>query len=161
VNVLVVFGTKAGGTKGLAEMISAELVRGGHAVTVPDAAKAAVSRDVQAVIVAGALYSRCWHGDAAGFVRKHRELLSGLPTWLVSSGPLDDTAHQGTMPPTPDVARLAAEIGARGTETFGGVLGDNAQGFIAKSMVKHGKGGDFRSPEHVAAWVGQIESVLR
>ena len=155
------FGSKAGGTKGLADIIGAELARRGHAVTVCDAAKAAVGQDMRAVIVAGALYSGSWHRDAASFVRKNCELLGGLPTWLVSSGPLDGTADQGTRPPTPDVARLASEIGARGTETFGGVLGDNAQGFIAKSMVKHGKGGDFRSPEHVAAWVEQIEPLLR
>ena len=160
-NVLIVFGSKAGGTKGLADMIGAELAGRGHAVTVSDAAKAAVGQDVQAVIVAGALYSGSWHGDAVVFVRKNRELLSGLPTWLVSSGPLDGKADLGALPPTPVVAKLAAEIGARGTETFGGVLDENAKGFIAKSMVKHGKGGDFRSPEHVAAWVGQIESVLR
>jgi len=161
VNVLIVFGSKAGGTKGLADMIGAELARRGHAVTVCDAAKAAVSQDMQAVIVAGALYSGGWHGDAAGFVKRNRKLLDGLPTWLVSSGPLDDTADQGTLPPTPGVAKLAAEIEARGTETFGGVLDGNAKGFIAKSMVKNGRGGDFRSPEHVAAWVEQIESVLR
>jgi len=78
----------------------------------------------------------------------------------VSSGPLDGTADQGTLPPTSDVANLAAEIGARGTETFGGVLDDNAQGFIAKSMLKNGKGGDFRSPEHVASWLEAVETVL-
>ena len=159
-NFLIVFGSNMGGTKGLAAMIGEELARRGHSVTVADAAKAAISQDVQAVIVAGAIYSGRWHSDAVRFVKKSRKLLTGLPTWLVSSGPLDGTADQGTLPPTSDVANLAAEIGARGTETFGGVLDDNAQGFIAKSMLKNGKGGDFRSPEHVASWLEAVETVL-
>ena len=159
-NFLIVFGSNMGGTKGLAVMIGEKLVRRGHSVTVADAAKAAISQDVQAVIVAGAIYSGRWHSDAVRFVKKNRKLLTGLPTWLVSSGPLDGTADQGTLPPTSDVANLATEIGARGTETFGGVLDDNAQGFIAKSMLKNGKGGDFRSPEHVASWLEAVETVL-
>jgi menaquinone-dependent protoporphyrinogen oxidase len=156
----IVYASKTGGTKGLADMINSELTKRGHLVTVSDASQATIDKDTQVVIVAGALYNGHWHGDAAKFVKKNCEQLRGLPVWLVSSGPLDDTADRSALRPVADVTKLATDIGARGTETFGGVLDEHAQGFTAKSMFKNGKGGDFRSPLHIAAWVDGLESDL-
>ena len=159
-SIHIVFGSKMGGTKGLADMIAAELTQRGHQVTLADAAHATFDQRTQAVVVAGALYSGHWHGDAIRFVKRNAKALRELPVWLVASGPLDDSADNGAVPPTADVAKLAAEIGARGTETFGGVLDEHAQGFIAKAMLKNGKGGDYRSPEHVATWVVELDRTL-
>jgi len=160
VDVQIVFGSWTGGTAGLAEMVASELAQRGHAVSVANAAKTGVRADAQAVIVVGALRTGRWHGDAVRFVKRNAKALRALPVWLVSSGPLDDTADQGTIAPTSDVAKLATEVGARGTQTFGGLLDENAQGFIAKSMLKNGRGGDFRSPQHVASWVDTVVTGL-
>ncbi|MDR1799046.1 MAG: flavodoxin domain-containing protein [Bifidobacteriaceae bacterium] len=158
--VQIVYGSKWGGTKGLAEMIGAELTKRGDTVTVADAAGASLDPAAQAVIVAGALRSGGWHKAAAGFVKQNAQALRGLPVWLVSSGPLDDSAAQRTLPPMPSVAKLAQSVSARGCVTFGGVLDENATGLIAKSLIRSGKGGDFRSPHQIAAWVDTIEKDL-
>jgi menaquinone-dependent protoporphyrinogen oxidase len=73
---------------------------------------------VDAVIVAGALYANRWHRDARRFVRQSGAALRKLPVWLVSSGPLDDSAEQHDIPPTSQVRKLAARVGARGHVTL-------------------------------------------
>ncbi|MDR1824689.1 MAG: flavodoxin domain-containing protein [Bifidobacteriaceae bacterium] len=158
--VQIVYGSKWGGTKGLAEMIGAELTKRGDTVSVADAAQAGLDPDAQAVIVAGALRVGRWHEAATEFVKKHAKALRELPVWLVSSGPLDDSAEKQELPPPPGVAKLAQSIGARGCATFGGVLDESATGFIGKALVKNGKTGDFRSPHHIATWVDAIEKDL-
>src|SRR5512138_2454666 len=120
--VLVAYGSKHGGTRGLAEMIGAALVRDGLEVDVVPASKAAAPTDHDAVIVAGALYANRWHRDASRFVRRHATLLLTHPVWLVASGPLDDTARSGQLPPVRHVAKLAELVSARGQVTFGGRL---------------------------------------
>ncbi|MDZ7882757.1 MAG: flavodoxin domain-containing protein [Mycobacterium sp.] len=59
---------------------------------------------LDAVIVAGALYANRWHRDARRFVRPNTESLRTMPVWLVSSGPLDDSAARRSIAPTAQVA---------------------------------------------------------
>ncbi|MGZ8814001.1 MAG: flavodoxin domain-containing protein [Mycobacterium sp.] len=100
------------------------------------------------VIVAGALYANRWHRDARRFVKRNAAALRKLPVWLVSSGPLDESAEQSDIPATPQVRKLAAAGGARGHVTFGGRLAQDAMGFPASAMAKT-NAGDWRDPEHV------------
>jgi menaquinone-dependent protoporphyrinogen oxidase len=150
--VLVAYGSKRLGTAGLAQMIADDL--SAHGVE----AEARAARDVwtlkpyTAVIVAGALYHNRWHRDARWFVRRYADQLRTLPVWLISSGPLDDTAGWGTLPPVPQVKRIAAELGARGCITFGGRLKSDAEGFPASAMAKE-HSGDWRDPEQVRGFV--------
>lgn len=157
--VLVAFGSKRGGTEGLAEMI-ADAMRS-DAVTV-DTQPAATVRSVEpydAVIIAGALYMRRWHRDARRFVRNHAAALRHLPVWFVSSGPLDASARTTALPPVPQVARLIQRVGAKGHVTFGGFLAPDAGGFPARAMAKT-SAGDWRDRDHVQEWVGTVLATL-
>jgi menaquinone-dependent protoporphyrinogen oxidase len=156
---LVVFGSKNGGTAGLARMIGSELSRNGWTVIVQDATQAADLRRIDLVIVGGALYANRWQKDARKFVRKNEKALRNLPVWLFSSGPLDDTARSGDIAAVAQVQDLARLIEARGHMTFGGVLTADAHGFLARSVAKK-YAGDYRDPAHVADWVRQIEHDL-
>jgi menaquinone-dependent protoporphyrinogen oxidase len=80
---------------------------------------------------------------------------------LFSSGPLDDSADGSDIPPVGQVAAAVAATNARGHATFGGRLTEEAQGFIARSMVRNGRGGDFRNPERIKAWAKEISQELR
>lgn len=62
--VLIVYGSKRGGTAGLAEMIGDALVADGLAADVRPARTSESPTSYDAVIVAGALYASCWHRDA-------------------------------------------------------------------------------------------------
>lgn len=50
--------------------------------------------------------------------------------------------------------------GAREHITFGGALTERTPGLIAHSMVRHGKGGDFRNPERIRRWAHHIGAQL-
>ena len=146
--ILVVYGSKRGGTAGLAQMIGDALTADGLAAYVRSAQKCGPPTGYDAVIVAGALYASRWHPDARRFVRRQSSVLRDLPVWLVASGPLDDSARGGQVPPVRQVAKLMDHIGARGQATFGGRLEPDAKGFPANVMAKK-HSGDWRDPEHI------------
>jgi len=153
--VLVAFGSKRGSTSGLADMIGDALTASGCEAVVTAAKDDSHVANVDAVIVVGALYANRWHRDARRFVRRNTALLRKLPVWLVSSGPLDDSAERQDIPPTRQVAKLAARIDALGHVTFGGRLARDAKGFPASAMAKT-NAGDWRSQAHVQRWVETI-----
>ncbi|MFA7510636.1 MAG: flavodoxin domain-containing protein [Mycolicibacterium vanbaalenii] len=162
--ILVAFGSKRGGTAGLAAMIADALTEAGHDVDMSAARDVTTVEGFDAVIVAGALYASRWHRDARRFVRRHRDALSRLPVWLVSSGPLDDSATQRDIPATSQLQKLVARVDARGHVTFGGTLSPDAAGFPARQMAKT-RAGDWRDPAHVRRWVrsilGQLDAAGR
>lgn len=158
--VLVTYGSKRGGTAGLAEMLAAALTAQDLRVDVRPATEANGVEGYDAVIVGGALYTGRWHRDARRFVKRNAKALQSLPVWLFSSGPLDDSAARNEIPPIGQVERLMTWIGARGHKTFGGRLLPDAKGFIASRMARH-HSGDWRAPRLVHAWAEEIAEVLR
>jgi len=140
-------------------MIGDELASAGMETVVQPAQQVRGVDDFDAVVIAGALYAFRWHRAARGFARRHAKALRELPVWLVSSGPLDDSAVTGDIPPVKQVATLMSKIGARGQVTFGGRLDANAKGFPASAMAKK-KAGDWRDPAHVHRWASMVAEEL-
>jgi menaquinone-dependent protoporphyrinogen oxidase len=158
--ILVAYGTKMHGTEGLAETVGDALRAQGFGVDVTDAREVGDVSRYEAFIVGGALYECRWHKDARRFVQHHASELAGRPTWLFSSGPLDDSASAGDIPPVKGVQSLMDEVHARGHVTFGGRLPDDAHGLMASAMAKK-HAGDWRDDVQVQAWVDSIVSALR
>ena len=157
--VLIAYGSKRGGTAGLATMIGDDLTDAGFDTVVKPAREVKAIDDFDAVVVAGALYASRWHRDARRFVRRHAAALQEKPVWFVSSGPLDDSAAQGDIPPIKQVAAAMSKIGARGQTTFGGRLEADAKGFPASAMAKK-NAGDWRDPSHVHRWTSGVAANL-
>ena len=124
---LIVCGSKMGGTAGLGEMAAHALESRGHEAVVSDAADTSEVGSFDGVIVGGALYSMRWHEDARRFVRRNAAALRMLPVYFFSSGPLDDSALEGSIPPTRQVQKLMEKVGARGHVTFGGRMPADAK----------------------------------
>jgi menaquinone-dependent protoporphyrinogen oxidase len=120
--VLVTYGSRHGGTGGLARSVADGLVASGHSVDVLPAAKVDALDHWDAVVIGGALYGWRWHRDARRFVRRHVEELQQRPVWCFSSGPLNHSTRHGAVPPTSAVQRLLTLVGARSHRTFGGRL---------------------------------------
>ncbi|TDO69176.1 menaquinone-dependent protoporphyrinogen oxidase [Kribbella sp. VKM Ac-2571] len=160
-NVLVAYGSKNGSTAGIADMIVAALQAEGLVAQARPAADVRSVDEYDVVVLGGALYAGRWHRDARVFARRHIKALLGRPVWLFSSGPLDDSADIGEIPPVAQVAKVLERLGAVEHVTFGGRLTEDAGGFIAKSIVRNGKGGDFRNQERIADWVHTIAARLR
>jgi len=156
---LVVYGSKRGGTAGLARMVGAELQHLGWEVVVQDAAKPAELRGVDLVVIGGALYMNRWHKAARSFARRREPALRTIPVFLFSSGPLDDSAASGDIAAVPQVQEIARRLEARGHMTFGGRLAADAKGFAARSMARK-YAGDYRDPTQVASWVRQLTQGL-
>ncbi|HET9172303.1 MAG TPA: flavodoxin domain-containing protein [Actinospica sp.] len=157
--ILVAYGSKYGGTAGLAEMIGRELVELGQHATVRSARAVRGIGDFDAVIVAGGLYAGRWHRDARHLVTRHADELRRVPVWLVASGPLDDSALSGELRPVRQVVRAATRIGARGQVTFGGCLAPDVKGFPAAAMAKN-RAGDWRDPVHIKGWTASVVESL-
>jgi len=158
---LVVYGSKRGGTQGLAEMLADALTDLGLQVTVRPAADR--NRDLDSfdlVVVGGALHANVWHKDARRFVHRSAGWLSGKPVWFFSSGPLgEDAAEAAAVGPVGRVEDLMRSVGARGHRTFGGRLAADAKGFPAAAMAKR-LAGDWRDPEEIRLWAKQIVSEI-
>jgi len=158
--ILVTYGSKRGGTEGLAQMVVDGLREEGFTVTLlpPHQVKGLDSYD--AVVVGGALYAFRWHRGAKRFIKHHSGELRKCPTYFFSSGPLDDSASKHDIPPVKAVQALMDRVGARQHVTFGGRLSPDARGFPASAMAKK-RAGDWRDAGQVRDWVRSIASDLR
>lgn len=157
--VLVTYGSKRGGTEGLARMIAAELRDCGLDVDLLAPRQVHDVAVYNAVVVGGALYAFHWHRAARRFVRHHAHALRQRPTWFFSSGPLDDSASSGDIPPVRGVGKLMERTSARGHVTFGGRLSPHARGYPASAMAKRNPG-DWRDPKQVRRWADLIAGEL-
>ena len=157
--MLIAYGSKRGGTAGLARMIGDELAAAGLETVVQPAREIRQLDGVDAVVIAGALYANRWHRDARRFARRHAKVLRVRPVWLVSSGPLNESALAGGIPPVKHVRALMSKIDARGQVTFGGRLEADAKGFPASAMAKK-QSGDWRDPAHIHRWASTIAADL-
>jgi menaquinone-dependent protoporphyrinogen oxidase len=157
--VLVTWGSKLGGTEGIARIIADELKALGVEAALMPASEVRDLRGYDAAIVGGALYANRWHRDARRLVARHIADLRRIPVWLFSSGPLDASADGSDIPPPSQVAVLMERIGVRGHTTFGGRLSADAKGFPAAAMAKK-LSGDWRNPDRIRAWTSELARAL-
>ncbi|MGA7124483.1 MAG: flavodoxin domain-containing protein, partial [Polyangiaceae bacterium] len=157
--VLVTWGSKRGGTEGIARMLGEALREAGLDVDILPLAKAAAAKAFDAAIVGGALYANRWHPHARRFVNRQETKLRDVPVWFFSSGPLDDSAERQVIPPVDQVRVLMDRVGAQGHATFGGRLAPDARGFPASAMAKT-RAGDWRRPERIRGWALEIARAL-
>jgi menaquinone-dependent protoporphyrinogen oxidase len=158
--ILVTYGSRRGGTQGLAQQVADAMRAQGFAV---DAWPAGDVRDIagyDVVIVGGAIYAGRWHKAARTFVTRHAAELRHRQTYFFSSGPLDGSAVQRDIPPVRGVADLMRRVDARGHATFGGRLSPYARGFMASAMAKK-EAGDWRDPGQVRDWARYVGAQLR
>src|SRR6186997_1721175 len=87
-NVLVVYASRHGATRGIAERIAETLAGRGLDVAVRAAKEAGEVAGYDGFVIGSAAYVGHWLGDATSFVKQHRALLAERPVWLFSSGPV-------------------------------------------------------------------------
>ncbi|RKG81714.1 flavodoxin domain-containing protein [Corallococcus terminator] len=157
--VLVTYGSKRGGTEGIARWLAQALRDEGLDAEVAAPQDVGDVSGYGAVIVGGSLYANRWHRDARRFVHRHARRLRERPTWFFSSGPLDASASDGDLPPTPQVRALMEQVHASGHMTFGGRLEADARGFLARSMARE-HAGDWRDLEQLRRWAASLAEAL-
>ena len=87
-SVLVVYATRHGATKGIAERIGTVLANEGVVCTVASAEESPDPSNADACIVGSGVYMGSWLGEGTDYLARHVSSLSRIPVWLFSSGPL-------------------------------------------------------------------------
>ncbi len=160
--VLVAYGSKMGGTAGIAERVAETLKGRGHQVTLAPAGKVPRGMAWDAAVVGSGLYAGHWQKDARRLLKR-----LGRPgekpgrVWLFHSGPLGDEHADDPVALPAKVQALADRLGAEDVVTFGGRFrAEDASGLIAKAMAKGNVLGDWRRLDHAEAWANTIAAEL-
>jgi len=161
--VLVAYGTTGGGTGEVAGWIADELRAAGLPVHLMPAGEVADVAEYGALVLGSAVYAMGWHADARQFARRFAGRFADRPVWLFSSGPLDTSADDGSLPPGRHAEAALRDLPAIAHVTFGGRMTSEAHGWIghlAGQMAREGHAGDFRNPERVRAWARRIAAEI-
>ncbi|MFJ5559191.1 flavodoxin domain-containing protein [Streptomyces sp. NPDC093250] len=158
--VLVTYGSTNGSTARIADSIGDVLRKDGLTVEVLPARSVDSVAPYDAVVAGAGLYAGRWQKDARRFLRRHRDALAERPLWLFSSGPLDASASERDLPPVPGVKKAMTALDVRDHATFGGCLEEGAKGFVARMILRNGKGGDFRDFTAIETWAARVADEL-
>lgn len=184
--VLVVYGSRHGGTKGIAERIGEVLrTRGVDATVAPaDRVNAMDVLVADAFIVGSGVYMGSWLDEPLEFLKRNQATLASRPTWLFSSGPLlGSTKSTPGADPVTDalgpadgpgsggrkkVEALSAVIHPREHRVFLGAYDpkDPPKAFSERlvRMMPAARNilpaGDFRNWEDIEAWAREIAATL-
>src|SRR5258708_26518818 len=78
--ILIAYATKHGSTQEVAETIAVTLREHALEVEVQPASEVRALDRYSAVVLGAPLYMGRWHGDASGFLKRHRTARSALPS---------------------------------------------------------------------------------
>jgi menaquinone-dependent protoporphyrinogen oxidase len=183
-NVLVIYASRHGGTRGIAQRIGEALRSEGHDATVASTDSAGDVGPADAFVIGSGVYMGSWLKEGSEFLVRHQATLAARPTWLFSSGPLRGSAagKPGSDPLTdalgPEegpgsggrkkIAELSAAIGVREHRVFYGAFDPNdPPKALAERLVRLMPGskgilppGDFREWDAIEAWAREIASEL-
>jgi len=160
-SVLVVYASRMGSTREIAEAIGAQLTSRGFLVAVTAAADAAPARSFDAVVLGSAVYLGRWDADAVDYLRRESDDLIGRPTWLFQSGPTGPVKEKSRRQTHRAVRRLCRQIGLAEPVTFAGNLDHcRAQGWLARWVSNGELAGDFRDWDLIRAWADAIADQL-
>ena len=99
--VLVVYASRHGGTRGIAERIGEVLRTEGLEADVAPADQVAGVGGADAVVVGSGVYMGSWLKEGIDFIKRNEATLAELPLWLFSSGPIPgsskDTGPSGDL----------------------------------------------------------------
>ena len=183
--VFVVYGSRHGGTSGIAERIGTVLRADGLEAEVAAADHARDIDDVDAFIVGSGVYMGSWLDEPLDFLKRYQATLATRPVWLFSSGPLrGSTAAKDGADPIADalgpqdgpgsggrkkIVELEAVIRPRDHRVFYGAFDPKdppkAMSERLVRMMPAFKGvlpaGDFRDWDEIEAWAHEIATFLR
>jgi menaquinone-dependent protoporphyrinogen oxidase len=160
--VLVVYGSRLGATRGIAERIAARLQETGLDANLLPAEQIAELPACDAFVIGSGIYAGHWMKAAAALVRRNRAALSMRPVWLFSSGPVGRWATEHEPIEPKEVAGLRAAIDPRDHRIFAGALDRSSlaksdltaiERFVTRTFMPEG---DYRDWGQIDAWAKAI-----
>lgn len=163
--VLIVYASKYGATREIAEKIGQTLENAGLAVTIAAADQVNGLEGYEAVILGSAVYAGMWRKEAIRFLENHEAVLSTRPLWIFSSGP---TGHGNAVDLLngwrfPEAQKsIADRIQPRDITVFHGAIDPAKLNFAERMIVKGVKApsGDFREWPSIQNWAQAIAEEL-
>ncbi len=164
--ILVAYASKHGATTEIARKIAKVLTDGGLTVSLLAAEKVTDVTPFDAVVLGSAVYAGNWQQEAVTFLDDYKALLTKIPIWLFSSGPMgeDDPAaltHRWHLPGAQQ--SIADRIHARDIALFHGAIDLEKLNFAEKHMVRefNMSVGDYRDWDAISNWAVSIVASLR
>lgn len=169
--VLVVYASKYGATKGIAERITATLNDSGVQAAMVPAKKAGDLDGYDAYVIGSAAYMFSWLHEATDFVRHNAAMLSTKPVWLFSSGPIgnryDEKGRDVLETTVPrEFAEFNDSIHPRGQQVFFGAFDHTKLSaghrlvYAMPAIKKLFVDGDWRDWDAIDAWARSIALAL-
>ncbi len=181
--VLVVYGSRHGGTRGIAERVGQTLRSEGLDVDVVSADHVTDVGAADAFVVGSGIYMGSWLKEPLDFVRRNQATLASRPTWFFSSGPLPGSTSEKSGDSLEDalgpasgpgsrgrmkVARLFAATHARENHIFDGAFDtDDPPKSMSERLIRLMPGskgllphGDFRDWDAIDTWAREIAASL-
>jgi menaquinone-dependent protoporphyrinogen oxidase len=159
--VLVVYATRMGSTREIAEEIGHQLERRGLTAEVCSTAEAAAPTGHDAVVVGSPVYLRRWDASALAYLRRHATSLGERRTWLFQSGPCGPREEVSAEPTPRSVTRFCTRTGIAAPVTFGGNLDPaRATSWLSAKVTRGPLSGDFRDWAEIRAWADGLADRL-
>jgi len=167
---VVVYASKYGSTKGIAEFIAEKLQQWRILAEVQDVETIHDLEGFDAVVIGSAVYMGHWTKEATEFVRRNRAVLSNRAVWLFSSGPLVlgsgiSSTNDPKLEPK-EIAEFREAINPKDHRVFFGALDPSKLGFAHRMVAKMPaaralfREGDFRNWNDIEAWASSIARAL-
>ena len=164
--VLVAFASKHGSTAEIAKKIGETLRTAGLDIDVMPVDRVTDVTPYAAVVLGSAIYEGRWQTEAEKFLDDFKSVLTKIPVWIFSSGPLSSdnsaTLFQGWHIPSAQQA-VADYIHARDIALFSGAIDVEKLTGAERQIVKEFKFvvGDHRDWSAINNWCVSIAASLR
>jgi menaquinone-dependent protoporphyrinogen oxidase len=170
--VLVVYASKYGSTRGIAERIANTLNESGQQAAAVRASRAGPLDGYDAFVIGSAAYMFSWMKEAVDFVRQNASTLRGKPVWFFSSGPIGTATvdaqgrdvRETTVPK--EIAEFTSSIQPRDHHVFFGAFDHTKLNlthrlvYALPAMKSLLTDGDFRDWDEIDAWAKRIAGTL-
>ena len=158
--VLIVYASKKGSTREVAQAIADRLEVDGLRTVVQPASDRVDLGTFDAVVIGGALYMGRWHRDARRFLHRHRRVLATMPVAVYAMGPttMDEHAVASSLEQLERGLASVREVSPVAVGVFGGVVDPARLRFPFNRMPPS----DARDWDAISAWADELAGhVLR
>jgi menaquinone-dependent protoporphyrinogen oxidase len=164
--VAVIYGSRLGATRTIAERIAARLGAAGLDVAVEAADRLGELPPADAYVIGSGVYAQHWMKAAAALVQRSRATLSARRVWLFSSGPVGRWATAGNPVEPKEIGGIRRAIRPMDHRVFAGAIDqatlDGSDLSAIEKLVtrKFMAQGDFRDWSAIDAWADGIAREL-
>jgi menaquinone-dependent protoporphyrinogen oxidase len=162
--VLVIYGTKTGCTRDIAERIGERLRRDGATAEVFSAGEAPTPEGFDAVVVGSGIRMSQWHEPVRTWVSANAEVLREMPVASYTSclTVVSEPEKAEEMRAWSKVVEDAAGIAVVDSGLFAGWFEPKQFGFLERTILKGMKApqGDFRDFDAVDSWTNSVAPKL-